>query len=437
MPSSVVHYGVGLEHRLGKSFVLKMCWTPAARRERESEIYGKIRNGFGTPSLKFAFEVTAETGAISSNAIYYEQSTFGPVLGGIRQKPPQHDVRSLWGYVFEDQGDTLEVCTSASELTTCILHALLGKLLSKFLSHLAMTILAGWLHYYQNDELHSDISIVNVLKIRGTVKREKFNLQHLRAAVERMMTRGDGNGDDDDPLGPNPASSSSSSSVGKKRATPEPPSDAAPAPKRFRSSEGRSQLENEFNTLLGVFAMLEQKAATLGVGDSCSAILNDADMALNLTSHFNPQVHNGALSGTPEFMSSRLINSILNHDPILHCPVDDLWSAFYVTVWAVVFNTEHPGPTAWQTGLRGSMSDRNTTIDTIFQSKQSSTPFLTRLWRTMADWRSRLVEMEIDWADKWDSDAWISTTRPKMNGKDPAIASKSKKNRMTKDQGRT
>ncbi|KAJ6567307.1 hypothetical protein DFH09DRAFT_457170 [Mycena vulgaris] len=388
------YHGGGLDDTPDTPLVLKMCWTPQGTRERECEIYCKIQNGFGTPRLRCAFEVTAQSGAVSSNALLCGASAaFCPLLGdgsGEAEEESgerERDVRSLWGYVFEDRGDTLETCGSAWELSVCVLHALLG-----------------WLTYYQHGEMHRDVSIGNVLRPRGgAVKRDAFSMRYLREALQTMA-------DSDD--GVSPGLNVVRDPKDRKHAAPEPDADddsAGPAAERRRpASQSR---EKEYAHLFGLFDALERNAAALDVRDACEALLIDADMAADLGTYFDPQKHDSAPSGTPEFMSLRLLDAVEKRADIVHCPLDDFWSAFFVTMWAIVFNTHHPSPrstpqanNAWQTALRGSPTERTKAIEQIFLAEMHDLPpLLAKMHDAMFSWKMKLSQMSKQWSRDWPS----------------------------------
>ncbi|KAJ7283326.1 hypothetical protein C8J57DRAFT_1498391 [Mycena rebaudengoi] len=115
MPTSSARLQSQLTNEIGK----QTCESSTATRHA---IYAKIRDGFGTPQLGFAFETVSQAGVVYTNALFIpgDAVTHHALLGGAPasgSSPATPDVRSLWGYVFADRGTSLETCTSAAELT--------------------------------------------------------------------------------------------------------------------------------------------------------------------------------------------------------------------------------------------------------------------------------------------------------------------------------
>ncbi|KAJ3730947.1 hypothetical protein DFJ43DRAFT_1082166 [Lentinula guzmanii] len=73
----------------------------------------------------------------------------------------------------------------------------------------------------------------------------------------------------------------------------------------------------------------------LGLDDHCSGFVIDGDLAVDWGRHFTEE-NLATRSGTPEFMSSRLLNWVFRDH--VHSPVDDYWSFYFLTQWACAFH---------------------------------------------------------------------------------------------------
>ncbi|GAW04583.1 hypothetical protein LENED_006386 [Lentinula edodes] len=72
----------------------------------------------------------------------------------------------------------------------------------------------------------------------------------------------------------------------------------------------------------------------------CSGFIIDGDMAVDWKTYFDAN-HDGTRSGTPEFMSVTLRESLYLPMTYVQSTVDDLASFYYVGQWAAVFNPSH------------------------------------------------------------------------------------------------
>ncbi|CAA7263345.1 unnamed protein product [Cyclocybe aegerita] len=84
---------------------------------------------------------------------------------------------------------------------------------------------------------------------------------------------------------------------------------------------------------------VERLVKELGASTKCIAFVTDGDKAICWASYF--QGHNRGSderSGTSEFMSPRLLESIEDGTRYLQSPVDDLFSVYWVALWAILNN---------------------------------------------------------------------------------------------------
>jgi len=102
-----------------------------AKRELEANVYVKCHGEFGIPAHVMSFEVKTEGGWAFSNSYLFprpgeENTSFQPLLGSKWEREAP-DFRSLWITIFEDEGVSLDHCTSAWDLCECLVHGMLGE----------------------------------------------------------------------------------------------------------------------------------------------------------------------------------------------------------------------------------------------------------------------------------------------------------------------
>ncbi|KAF8830791.1 hypothetical protein HHX47_DHR2001127 [Lentinula edodes] len=113
------------------------------------------------------------------------------------------------------------------------------------------------------------------------------------------------------------------------------------------------------STVTEQIARLESSLAELKVNTRCLGFIIDGDMAVDWKTYFDAN-HDGTRSGTFEFMSDKLRESLYLPRTYIQSTVDDLASFYYVGQWAAVFNPSHQsdmleqlrnhvaGPLAWR-----------------------------------------------------------------------------------------
>ncbi|KAJ3810046.1 hypothetical protein F5876DRAFT_42624 [Lentinula aff. lateritia] len=93
-------------------------------------------------------------------------------------------------------------------------------------------------------------------------------------------------------------------------------------------------------TVTDQITRLKSSLAELKVNTRCSGFIIDGDMAVDWKTYFDAN-HDGTRSGTPEFMSVTLRESLYSPMTYVQSTVDDLASFYYVGQWAAVFNPSH------------------------------------------------------------------------------------------------
>ncbi|KAH7097737.1 hypothetical protein BKA62DRAFT_833014 [Auriculariales sp. MPI-PUGE-AT-0066] len=148
----------------------------------------------------------------------------------------------------------------------------------------------GWLGALQCDILHRDVSIGNLLLLKVPATRESFQVS---------------------------------------------------LPERYDPSE-LAEARTAYNA---IGADLRKTLDSLDVGDKCTAIMTDFDLASRMN---QPSKGTGHLSGTVEFMSARMLESMKFKTAYRQSVRDDLWSFFNVAVWAILHNKTYPGKSSFE-----------------------------------------------------------------------------------------
>jgi len=114
-----------------------------------------------------------------------------------------------------------------------------------------------------------------------------------------------------------------------------------------------------------------------------------------------------SMQGTYEFMSKGLVNAVLDREPHLHSPVDDLESFYYTAQWATAFNDgasggRHNGTTIQQfrEKIAGDRREQATATITRLHPIAAETdygPFFARSLPLLAPWRLKSDALHYDW----------------------------------------
>jgi len=153
----------------------------------------------------------------------------------------------------------------------------------------------------------------------------------------------------------------------------------------------------------------------LKIDDKCRGFVIDGDLAVHLPEYFantNP-FKAASRSGTAEFMSRGLILAACENEPYLQSPVDDLFSYFFVSLWAVIYHREDSlGAPAGLTRLRESLI-RSTDSRTAATSDVASHTklkvdrygqFLVSCQPFLKEWYDKLDMLRAKWMELLDSD---------------------------------
>jgi hypothetical protein len=103
-------------------------------------------------------------------------------------------------------------------------------------------------------------------------------------------------------------------------------------------------------------------------------------------------------------MSRDLLNALLEDEPYLQTPVDDLWSFYYVGQWAATYNTmslDTKKLLRLREDLTGNLKDRGDATTTVtdprgLQASDYGT-FLANSHSVLVAWHSRLNDLSLAW----------------------------------------
>ncbi|KAJ3982176.1 hypothetical protein F5890DRAFT_1476372 [Lentinula detonsa] len=146
----------------------------------------------------------------------------------------------------------------------------------------------------------------------------------------------------------------------------------------------------------------------LGIDDRCSGFVIDGDLAVDWNRHFTEE-NLATRSGTPEFMSSTLLNWVFRDH--VHSPVDDYCSFYFLTQWACAFrelstedkpkNPDHLQQL--QSELAGHVNDRDaatfTTINGVKFKAEKYGAFLVHAQPFLKEWYRTLSSLMNEWQE--------------------------------------
>ncbi|KAI0754525.1 hypothetical protein C8Q80DRAFT_373079 [Daedaleopsis nitida] len=159
--------------------------------------------------------------------------------------------------------------------------------------------------------------------------------------------------------------------------------------------------EESLKAVVRAAERLEKALAQVGLSTECLAVLIDSDMAAPLEGYFSSSEHSGVISGTPEFMSERLIAALREVElTYVQNPVDDLKSFMWTTVWGAVFNPRADGSQMqnrlvhWRRMLR--THERLSALSAIEGSVlDDSSPIVKGISSLIRMWRRELEDLEV------------------------------------------
>ncbi|KIY61023.1 hypothetical protein CYLTODRAFT_460202 [Cylindrobasidium torrendii FP15055 ss-10] len=286
--------GLNDDHNL----IVKCTWSSKGRADVEPAMYQACAGEFGCPSFAYSFAARFADGRAVTNKIYLPEEAnidqrywhIGRIAN--ESRPTFAEERSLQVSVLLEEGHSLEQCEDAADLAISVGHALLGYL---------NALLKGW--------MHRDISIGNILRLVNEVDRKPFQ---ATSVIELLRE--------------NTRDGSAEETADKSEAITWEYIDSLPS--------GDSQTEELVANAKSIGLSLD----TLNISDKCRAVWSDGDMAANMDGYFERPRNKSEISGTIEFMSTKLRKCMNKDEPYIHTPLDDLYSFLYTMLWATLNN---------------------------------------------------------------------------------------------------
>ncbi|KAG7094150.1 hypothetical protein E1B28_007762 [Marasmius oreades] len=229
--------------------------------------------------------------------------------------------------------------------------------------------LLGWLVYYQNGFMHRNVSIRNVVRLEPGLEMNTIDII--------------------DP---------------------------------FSGIDTSSELEEVRKAVRSHITEIK-RLVKLGITSECKGILVDGDMAAKWKTYVDKDhdSHSPSARGTEEFMSINLLKATLRGRGYLQSPVDDVHSFFWVTLWAVMFNSHNESSRSedelWARGLWAERALHKTLmlpqLKTSLRTGKLS-PIAGQLTPFLGQWFSRIEALQEDWdttrgTDFQDRKEWFTT----------------------------
>ncbi|KAJ3515946.1 hypothetical protein NLJ89_g1437 [Agrocybe chaxingu] len=352
------HETQDLRKEFQKPLIVKISWQQDELKEVEPGMYKASNGRFGTVSHICSYEGTYEGGRPISNHVFL---------------PREHEIKSAFWKLFRDTpptaAETRTMCYSFFSLEG---HSLVEAKSSRELCEALIHGVLGWLSTYQAGYLHRDISIGNLLLCPDSVVKSDFEIaaEFRKTATESVQD----------------------------------------LTSRFENLSTNS-LSPKSSELEEQMARVERLVQELGVSTRCIAFVTDGDKAIYWKSYFGDNDRGSKeRSGTSEFMSPRLLESIELNSEYLQSPVDDLFSVYWVALWAILNNTHTSGRSdaevRWRTKIaEGHLQRADASVKIcalpLPQWKQHS--LILQQWSPVLDtWFQSLDRLQRDWQNTVD-----------------------------------
>ncbi|KAF8340659.1 uncharacterized protein EI90DRAFT_3117158 [Cantharellus anzutake] len=378
------------EKVLNPSFVMKCSWPPHAKKDFERNMYRASKGEFRTMTLS-SHEPFNSRGYKSTNSYLLSRPNSNTSDFRLKDIPESPDYCSLAVTLLRDQGCSLEYCDTAWDLCICLLHAMLGSHCGSLLLSKIELIFAGWLSTYQCGCLQRDVSIGNVLKLMRPAQMVPFSIDKLKEFHHAIMYSNENVGE------------FSKVVRGKVEALEE----------RLSKPRTAREVKEEVGKAMSTAEALQREITELGLSAECRAIISDGDLASYIPAYLARRDTSESVSGTYEFMSPGIRGAMDAEDRYLHTPLDDMYSFFYVAVWATLWNIKK-GHTkredVWRDGLRSKERDAKV-VDLLAQRtekpSQTYAPIILGMIPVLDDWWMKLSQLRRSSGPSRDEDQGI------------------------------
>lgn len=124
---------------LPSKLVVKCSWPNSAKEDIEPSMYAACVNAFGTPQSLGSFVACYRDNQPMCNSIFLppngdDVNKYHWAVFNSREKstpiPKAVEPRMLWITVLTDEGRSLDECSDALDLCECLLHSMIGRLVS-------------------------------------------------------------------------------------------------------------------------------------------------------------------------------------------------------------------------------------------------------------------------------------------------------------------
>ncbi|KAJ3515937.1 hypothetical protein NLJ89_g1435 [Agrocybe chaxingu] len=285
--------------------------------------------------------------------------------------PRQDDAFSSSDLFSPEDEDSAPPAMKANSSIQCPLspqfrHCLVDAKSSAELCEALIHVVLGWFSFYQAGYLHRDISIRSVFFFPSPVEQPAFEISaDFRQSATKSFE------------------------------------DLTFLLQSLSLDAGYRRLDDIENQMMRVERLVQE----LGVSTSCSAFIIDSDMAIPWETCLDSGRNNQKISGNPEFVSSELAESIELSSKYLQSPVDDLFSVYWVALWAILNNTHTSGRSdaevRWRTKIaKGCLhrADASVKICGLVELEDTSYSPIVQQWSPVLDsWFQSLDRLDQDW----------------------------------------
>ncbi|CAA7263347.1 unnamed protein product [Cyclocybe aegerita] len=251
-------------------------------------------------------------------------------------------------------------------LSPHVRHSLVDAKSSTELCEALIHVVLGWFSFYQAGYLHRDISIRTVFLCPSPVEQRAFEIS---ADFHQTATK----------------------SV----------EDLTLLLKGVSVDECSYQLNDIEEKIMRV----EQLVQELGVTTTCSAFIIDSDMAIPWETCLDSGRDNQEILGNPEFVSSQFAQSMEDGTKYLQSPVDELFSVYWVALWAILNNIPTSRRSDYEVRWRRKIAEgsdaraaASVAICKLVDPEETSHSPIVQQWSpVLKAWSQCLDRLEDDW----------------------------------------
>ncbi|KLO14918.1 hypothetical protein SCHPADRAFT_996286 [Schizopora paradoxa] len=357
----------------GRNPVVKCSWSTHHRNVIEARAFSACRGDFGAPVLFASYEPFTNNHLCTTNVYLLpdpgviSEACFRVITSrnDFAKHAEELHSRNFSVSLLRDEGKTLEFCESAWDLCECVLHAMLGYIAS---------LNSGF--------MQQDVSIGNYLKLKFPVIMKPFTTNKQTELLDAFM---------------NPQHISNRIEV----------RDKVEELRAYEETVGEDEVARFLQEVIHEATILQKNVSEkFKHSQVCKIIISDGDLATYVPAHFSTAHSKVDLSGTYEFMSMKLANAADQGRSYLRTPLDDMFSFYYVTLWATISNPSFGERTVQEkTWTKQFISGARENVVQDFRHLSSDTrlstysPLVQAMHLVLRDWRKELDSIEDDMYD--------------------------------------